>query len=339
MAAKASAKPMRVLKTSDADFQVGWKQVCQRRVDSVESVDKEAKKIVERVRDGGDKELLACVRKFDGAKLKALEVVRDEWDEGCDRVDPADRAALGKAAMRVREFHRKRIPSSWEMREEGGAYMGQRVRPLQRVGLYAPGGKAIYPSTVIMNATPASVVEVPEICLATPPGSDGSIRPEVLMAARVAGVHRVFKMGGAHAVAAFAYGTESVPQVDKIVQTIETHGRRTAVAGGRFEQGAAKQRTVVAGAADICGHQPGTFVQGQDHHRVRNRRSDDIDRHSGHVRPHAVRKSPVRETVQPCVIISRRVVERTVGIQFQNAVGDIILQHGRQSPKAITAII
>jgi histidinol dehydrogenase len=103
------------------------------------------------------------------------------------------------------------------MREEGGAFMGQRVRPMHRVGLYAPGGKAIYPSSVIMNAIPASVVEVPEICLATPPGPDGSVRPEVLMAARVAGVHRVFKMGGSHAVAAFAYGTESVPQVDKIV--------------------------------------------------------------------------------------------------------------------------
>ena len=84
----------------------------------------------------------------------------EEWEAGCERVDPADRAALGKAAMRVREFHRKRIPSSWEMREEGGAFMGQRVRPLERVGIYVPGGKAAYPSSVIMNAVPASVVEV-----------------------------------------------------------------------------------------------------------------------------------------------------------------------------------
>jgi histidinol dehydrogenase len=103
------------------------------------------------------------------------------------------------------------------MREEGGGFMGQRVRPLARVGLYVPGGKAIYPSSVLMNAIPASVVEVPEIVMATPPSKNGSIRPEVLMAARVAGVHRVFKMGGAHAVAALAYGTESVPMVDKIV--------------------------------------------------------------------------------------------------------------------------
>jgi histidinol dehydrogenase len=117
----------------------------------------------------------------------------------------------------VREFHRKRIPSSWEMREEGGAFMGHRVRPLERVGIYVPGGKASYPSTVIMNAVPASVVEVPEIVMATPPGPDGTVRPEVLMAAKVAGVHRVFKMGGAQAVAALAFGTRSVPRVDKIV--------------------------------------------------------------------------------------------------------------------------
>ncbi|MCB1299654.1 MAG: histidinol dehydrogenase, partial [Microthrixaceae bacterium] len=160
--------------------------------------------------------LLALVKKYDGATLAALEVTDREWDDACDKVDSADRAAIGKAAMRVREFHRKRIPSSWEMREEGGGFMGQRVRPLARVGLYVPGGKAVYPSSVVMNAIPASVVEVPEIIMVTPPQPDGSIRPEVLMAARVAGVHRVFKMGGAHAIAALAYGTESVPRVDKI---------------------------------------------------------------------------------------------------------------------------
>jgi histidinol dehydrogenase len=156
------------------------------------------------------------VRKYDGNKLEVLEVTPEEWDEACDAIDPADRAALGKAAMRIREFHRKRIPSSWEVREEGGGAFGQRVRPLERVGIYVPGGTAVYPSSVIMNAVPASVVEVPEILMASPAGPDGSLRREVLMAARVAGVHRVFKMGGAHAVAAFAYGTESIPRVDKI---------------------------------------------------------------------------------------------------------------------------
>ncbi|MCP4907398.1 MAG: histidinol dehydrogenase [bacterium] len=219
MAAKTSAKPLRVFETTAKDFDKNWSKICQRRADSVSDaeVDAVVEAIVERVRRGGDKELLSCIEEFDGAKLKSVEVSPGEWDDACDAVDPADRAALGKAAMRVREFHRKRIPSSWEMQEEGGARMGQRIRPLERVGLYVPGGKAFYPSSVIMNAVPASVVEVPEIVMASPPGADGLLKPEVLMAARLAGVHRVFKMGGAQAVAALAYGTPSVPRVDKIV--------------------------------------------------------------------------------------------------------------------------
>ena len=217
MAAKASAKLVQVLKSDASTFAEKWAKVCDRRTDQADSVDKDVKKMIERVRSVGDSEIFAGVKKFDGADLKKLEVTPEEWDEACEAVDGADRAAIGKAAMRIREFHRKRIPSSWEMREEGGAYMGQRVRPLARVGLYVPGGKAVYPSTVIMNAVPASVVEVPEIFMATPPQADGSIRPEVLMAARVAGVHRVFKCGGAHAIAALAYGTETIPRVDKIV--------------------------------------------------------------------------------------------------------------------------
>jgi histidinol dehydrogenase len=206
-----------ILRTDDAGFERAFAKLAQRREQEAADVERSVRKIVERVREGGDAELRACVARYDGAKLRSLEVVREEWEEAGETVDPADRAALGKAAMRVREFHRKRIPSSWEVREEGGGTFGQRVRPLARVGVYVPGGKALYPSTVIMNTIPASVVEVPEIVMATPPRPDGSIAPEVLMAARVAGVHRVFKMGGAHAVAALAYGTEEVPRVDKIV--------------------------------------------------------------------------------------------------------------------------
>ena len=214
MAARSSGLPLRVFESRDKDFAKSWTKLCQRRVDSVEDVGQVVDEIVARVRRRGDRELLACIEEFDGVKIDAVEVSRSEWDAACDEVDPADRAALGKATMRVREFHRKRIPSGWEMREEGGATMGQRVRALERVGLYVPGGKALYPSSVIMNAVPASVVEVPEILMASPPQN---LRPELLMAARLAGVHRVFKMGGAHAVAALAYGTESVPRVDKIV--------------------------------------------------------------------------------------------------------------------------
>ncbi len=218
MASRTAAKGvLPVLRSDAAGFDAAFAKLANRRRVQAEDYDKVVRKIVERVRDEGDAGLLASVRKFDGVRLRHLEVGRDEWDDACECVDAADRAALGKAAMRVREFHRKRIPASWEVHEEGGAAFGYRVRPLERVGIYVPGGKALYPSTVIMNAVPACVVEVPEIVMATPAGPDGSIAPQVLMAARVAGVHRVFKMGGAHAVAALAYGTETVPRVDKIV--------------------------------------------------------------------------------------------------------------------------
>jgi len=215
--ARGSAKPLlRVLSSGEPGFQKAFDELVRRRDAERAEVEKGAHKIIERIRKGGDEELLACIRKFDGARVDTIEVTPTEWDDGVSRVDPADRAALGKAAMRVREFHRKRVPSSWEVKEEGGAFMGVRVRPLARVGIYVPGGKAGYPSSVIMNGVPASVVEVPEILMATPALPNGKLRPELLMAARLAGVHRIFKMGGAHAVAAFACGTESVPRVDKI---------------------------------------------------------------------------------------------------------------------------
>jgi histidinol dehydrogenase len=221
MASRSTAKGIvPVLRTDDAGFAKAFARLTNRRHIDGDDVEKVVRKIIESVRDGGDKELLALVRKFDKSKIRSadqLEIQNEEWETAADEIDGADRAALGKAAMRVREFHRKRIPSSWEIREEGGATFGHRVRPLERVGIYVPGGTAAYPSSVIMNAVPASVVEVPEIIMATPAQPDGSLRPDVLMAAKVAGVHRIFKMGGAQAIAAMAYGTETVPRVDKIV--------------------------------------------------------------------------------------------------------------------------
>jgi histidinol dehydrogenase len=216
--ARESAKAiLPVLETKHDGFDRAFAKLVRRREEVQDDVTKTVRRIIDRVREVGDEEIRALTRKFDGANLREFEVGRAEFEEAGEKIHPADRAALGKAAMRVREFHRKRIPSSWEVREEGGGVFGTRVRPLQRVGIYVPGGKAVYPSTVIMNAIPASVVEVPEIIMASPPGPDGKLRPEVLMAARVAGVHRVFKIGGAQAVAALAYGTDSVPRVDKIV--------------------------------------------------------------------------------------------------------------------------
>ncbi|MGE4650085.1 MAG: histidinol dehydrogenase [Myxococcota bacterium] len=216
--ASQSKAVLRVLQVGEASFETEFEKLIDRSGPDADDVGRAVRKIIEQVREGGDEALRACIRKFDGVKeLGDLEVQVEEIEAAADDIDPADRAALGKAAMRVREFHRKRIPSSWEMREEGGGSFGHRVRALHRVGIYVPGGKAVYPSSVIMNAIPASVVEVPEIVMATPAEADGSVCPEVLVAAKVAGVHRIFKMGGAHAIAALAYGTESVPRVDKVV--------------------------------------------------------------------------------------------------------------------------
>jgi len=221
MASRSKAKGIvPVLHSDSPDFEKAFARLVDRRHTDTADVEKLVRKIIDRVRAGGDTELLALVRKYDQSKIanaKKLEVTNEELEEAGELIDAADRAALGKCAMRVREFHRKRIPSSWEVREEGGGTFGHRVRPLERVGIYVPGGQVVYPSSVIMNAIPASVVEVPEIIMATPAQPDGSVRSEVLMAAKVAGVHRIFKMGGAQAIAAMAYGTETIPRVDKIV--------------------------------------------------------------------------------------------------------------------------
>src|SRR5258705_2532028 len=215
MPRESSKAILPVLDTRHEGFERAFAKLVRRREEVQDDVTKTVRKIIAPVREVGDEEVRALTKKFDGASLREFEVGRAEFEEAGEKIDPADRAALGKAAMRVRDFHRKRIPSSWEVREEGGGVFGTRVRALSRVGIYVPGGKALYPSTVIMNAVPASVVEVPEIIMVSPPGPDGKLRPEVLMAARVAGVHRVFKMGGAQAVAALPHGTESVPRAAK----------------------------------------------------------------------------------------------------------------------------
>ena len=182
MATRTTAKLLRTLKADDASFAEEWSTLCDRSLARDPDVEAQVREVVRRVREEGDAAVIALIKQATGAQLTALEVKRDEWDEGCESVDPSDRAAIGKAAMRIRQFHRKRVPSSWEIREEGGAYMGQRVRPLDRVGVYNFRGESVRPSSVIMNVTPASVVEVPEIILATAPDRNGKIAPEILMA-------------------------------------------------------------------------------------------------------------------------------------------------------------
>ena len=173
--------------------------------------------IIETVRREGDAALLAYCKKFDGAEMDSLAVTPDEMEEALSLVDPKFIGILERAAQNIRKFHEKQVRNSFIVNDENGIVMGQKVIPVDRAGLYVPGGTAAYPSTVLMDAIPAKIAGVREVVMVTPPSKEGKVNPVILAAAHVAGIDRIFKVGGAQAVAALAYGTESVPRVDKIV--------------------------------------------------------------------------------------------------------------------------
>ena len=182
-----------------------------------ESADRAAREIIERVSAEGDRAVLELTERFDGAKLSTLPVTEGEFLEAEEKTDPALRELLARAAGNIRAFHSHQARTGFMVSDRPGTVLGQIIRPLERVGLYVPGGTASYPSSVLMNAIPPEIAGVRERVIVTPPGRDGKIAPAILTAARIAGVGRVFKCGGAQAVAALAYGTESIPKVDKIV--------------------------------------------------------------------------------------------------------------------------
>ena len=188
-----------------------------RREEETADVSAPVAEILRDVKERGDAALLDCARRFDKAELSALEVTPRELDEGAAQVDGEFTQILREAAENIRAFHARQRREGFLMAEREGVILGQKITPLARVGIYVPGGTAAYPSTVLMNAIPAHIAGVGEIIMATPPGRDGKICPAILAAAKLAGVTRIFKMGGAQAVAALAYGTQSVPRVDKIV--------------------------------------------------------------------------------------------------------------------------
>ncbi|MDR0861895.1 MAG: histidinol dehydrogenase [Oscillospiraceae bacterium] len=172
--------------------------------------------IIADVRKRGDAALYDYTRRFDKVELSALEVTREELDAAVARCEPEFLAILKRAAANIEAFHKNQVRTGFVAQSSGGVFMGQKITPIERVGLYIPGGTAAYPSSALMNAIPAKLAGVSELIMVTPPAKDGNVNPDILAAARVAGVDRVFKLGGAHAVAALAYGTESVPRVDKI---------------------------------------------------------------------------------------------------------------------------
>lgn len=174
------------------------------------------KEIILAVRSEGDKALLDYCEKFDHVRLASLEVTKEEFDEAFSSVEEEFIDILRRAKENIESFHRRQIRSGF-MIEKDGVILGQKITPIERVGLYVPGGTAAYPSSVLMNAIPAKLAGCETIVMVTPPGKDGKLPPAILAAAKIAGVDRIFKVGGAQAVAALAYGTETVPQVDKIV--------------------------------------------------------------------------------------------------------------------------
>lgn len=173
--------------------------------------------IIRRVREEGDAALRDYGARFDGKAPEVLEVSEEERKAALTKAAPEFLAVLREAAENIEAYHRPQLPKGYEIRKENGAILGRKVTPIERVGLYIPGGTASYPSSVLMNAIPAKLAGVGEIVMVSPPDRNGAINPNILAAAEIAGVDRIFKCGGAQAVAALAYGTESLPAVDKIV--------------------------------------------------------------------------------------------------------------------------
>lgn len=187
------------------------------RVEDKFDVSATVAEIIDNVKNNGDKAVLDYCRRFDGADISALEVTDEEIAEAVASVEPRFLEILQKAADNIRSFHSKQIRNSFIINDKEGVVTGQKVTPIEKVGLYVPGGTAAYPSTVLMDSIPAKLAGVNEMCIVTPPNKQGKVNPVILAAAEIAGVDRIFKVGGAQAVAALAYGTESVPRVDKIV--------------------------------------------------------------------------------------------------------------------------
>ena len=175
------------------------------------------REIVEKVKNEGDSALYYYAEKFDKAKLTSLRVTEEEIREAVASVEPKFIEILKSAAENIRIFHEKQKSDGFEIKKENGIIIGQKVIPVDRAGLYVPGGTAAYPSTVLMDAIPAKIAGCGRVVMVTPPGKDGKVNPVILAAAYVAGVDEIYKVGGAQAVAALAYGTESVPKTDKIV--------------------------------------------------------------------------------------------------------------------------
>lgn len=173
--------------------------------------------IIADVRENGDTAVKTYCAQFDKAELTSLEVTPEEIQAAISQVEPEFLDILREAAENIRSFHSRQVRNSFVIADKPGIILGQKITPIEKVGVYVPGGTAAYPSTVLMDTIPAKIAGCPQLAMVTPPGRDGKVNPAILAAASIAGVNRIFKVGGAQAIAALAYGTESIPKVDKIV--------------------------------------------------------------------------------------------------------------------------
>ncbi len=210
---------MEVFEFKSEKFRANFSRWAARSREMDAEIEGRVRKILSEVRGNGDAALLEYTERFDRVSLskETLRVSKKEIQEALKKINPQIKQSLLLAAERIERFHRERVPESWELAGKDGTIIGQRVRPLQKVGIYVPGGKAVYPSSVLMNALPARAAGVREIVMVTPPQSNGEILPEILVAADIAQVESVFRVGGAQAIGALAYGTEIIPKVEKIV--------------------------------------------------------------------------------------------------------------------------
>ena len=183
---------------------------------SYDDVNETVESILKDVRARGDKALIEYTEKFDGVKLENLEVTEEEIKKAFDTIDKELLEVIQYSHDNIKKFHEKQVRNDFLIRQENGVVLGQVINPIEKVGLYVPGGTAAYPSTVLMNAVPAKIAGCKEIVMVTPPTKDGSILPSLLVAAKISGVDRIFKVGGAQSIAALSYGTETIPKVYKI---------------------------------------------------------------------------------------------------------------------------
>ena len=210
---------MRILKLTPETKNNILEDLLKRSPNSYGEFEGRVNAIIEEVRAKRDTAVFDFTKKFDGADISAenILVTEEEIEEAYQLVDEKLLGVIRKALVNIKEYHEKQRQFSWFDSKDNGIILGQKVTPLQRVGVYVPGGKAVYPSSVLMNVLPAKVAGVDEIIMTTPPGKDGKVYPSTLVAAKEAGVDKIYKVGGAQAIAALAFGTESIPKVDKIV--------------------------------------------------------------------------------------------------------------------------